>query len=153
MEIKTTLQVFNEAEMKPEPGGTHGQTVKGLVGNPRHPTERIRIALATFKPGTLEPLHWHPIEALYYVVSGRAVVRDFGGKEYDAGPGTVIYAPPGIAGSHEWLVKEEMQLLSVRATTDSERKLQLTVDKETKRFYIDFDELIKRGGASFKSLY
>jgi mannose-6-phosphate isomerase-like protein (cupin superfamily) len=113
----------------------------------------VRTALATYEPGTVEQLHWHPIEAYYFVISGRAIVRDLQGNEYEAGPGTSIYAPPGIAGAHEWEIMEPTQLLSVRASTDATRKLQFTVDKETKRSYIDLDELARRGGVSFKSHY
>ena len=80
-------------------------------------------------------------------------MRDFEGNEYDAGPGTSIYAPPGIAGAHEWEVRKTMKLLSVRASTDSARKMQFTVDKDTHRSYIELDELIRREGVSFKSHY
>ncbi len=153
MEIKSTLVVVNEREIEPQGGVTTGQTLKPIIGNSERPADRIRVALATFEPGTIEALHWHPIEAFYYVISGRATVRDFEGKEYDAGPGTSIYAPAGIAGAHEWEVKEPMQLLSVRASTESSRKLQFTVDKETKRSSIELDELIRRDGVSFKSHY
>ena len=58
------------------------------------------------KPGALEELHWHPIESFYFVISGHATVRDIEGKEYEVGPGSFIYASPGIAGAHEWEVKE-----------------------------------------------
>ena len=153
MEIKSTLVVVNEKEIESQGGVTTGQTLKPIIGNSERPSDRIRVALATFEPGTIEALHWHPIEAFYYVISGRATVRDFEGKEYDAGPGTSIYAPAGIAGAHEWKVKEPMQLLSVRASTESAKKLQFTVDKETKRSTIDLDELIRRDGVSFKSHY
>jgi mannose-6-phosphate isomerase-like protein (cupin superfamily) len=153
MEIKSTLVVVNEREIESQGGVTTGQTLKPIIGNSERPADRIRVALATFEPGTVEALHWHPIEAFYYVISGRATVRDFEGKEYDTGPGTSIYAPAGIAGAHEWEVKEPMQLLSVRASTESARKLQFTVDKETKRSSIDLDELIRRDGVSFKSHY
>jgi len=67
--------------------------------------------------------------------------------------GSFIYAPPGIAGAHEWEVKESLQLIAIRATTESDRKMQFTVDKQTKRSYIDLEELAKRGGISFKSHY
>lgn len=50
-------------------------------------------------------------------------------------------------------MKESLQVLAVRATTESDRKFQLTIDKETKRSYIDLVELAKRGGLSFKSHY
>ncbi len=153
MEVKSNLKVINASALKTQTGVTDGQTLKRLVGHTEVPTDRVRVALATYEAGTLEPLHWHPIEAFYFVISGHATVRDFEGKEYDAGPGTSIYAPAGIAGAHEWEVKESLQLLSVRASTESVRKMQFTVDKNTKRSYIEFDELAARGGISFKSHY
>lgn len=153
MEVKPTLVVLSEGEVKAQKGVTDGQTLKPLIGNSKYPTDRIRVASANYEPGTVENLHWHPIEAAYFVISGHATVRDFNGKEYDAGPGTIIYAPAGIAGAHEWEVKESVQLLSIRASTDSARKLQFTVDKETKRSYIELDELARRGAVSFKSHY
>jgi hypothetical protein len=65
----------------------------------------------------------------------------------------VVYAPAGISGSHEWDIQEPLQLVAVRATTDLERGLQFTVDKKTLASTIELDELLKRGGAHFKSLY
>lgn len=153
MEVKSTLVVINEKDLKPQQGVTSGQTLKPIIGTGDRQTDRLRVAVAAYAPNTIERLHWHPIEAFYFVISGRAIVRDFEGKEYDAGPGTAIYAPAGIAGAHEWEVRESMQLLSVRASTDSTKKMQFTVDKETKRSYIDLDELVRRGGVSFKSHY
>ena len=153
MEVKSTLKVVNSADLKSARGVCDGQTTKQLVGMPDLPTDRIRATLATYTAGALEPLHWHPIEAFYFVVSGHATVRDIEGKEYEVGPGSFIYAQPGIAGSHEWEVKESLQLIAVRATTESDRKFQFTVDKQTKRSYIELDELARRGGVSFKSHY
>jgi mannose-6-phosphate isomerase-like protein (cupin superfamily) len=114
--------------------------------------------LASFKPGTLEHLHWHLTEAFHYVISGRATVRDIEGRTYDVGPGSIIYAPPGIAGSHEWEVKEELKLIAFRATTDPERNLQIWVDRSTRESRIDFDHLVgdvvAGGAVNFrKSLY
>ena len=153
MEVKSTLRVIKEAELKGHTGVIEGQMMKRLVGCPEVPTDRIRVGLATYAPGSIEALHWHPIEAFYFVLSGHATVRDYEGKEYEVSAGTAIYAPPGIAGAHEWEVKEGLTILAVRATTESERKLQFTVDKDTKRSYIDLDDLVKRGGVSFKSHY
>jgi mannose-6-phosphate isomerase-like protein (cupin superfamily) len=153
VELKSTLKVFNEADLEAVPGVIPGQKQKRLLGFKERPSERIKMVLASYKSESLEKLHWHPIEAVYFVVSGKAVVRDIEGNCYDAGPGTVIYAPAGIAGSHEWEVPEQLQLVAVCATTDPERKLQFTVDKHTLTSKIEFDELIKRGGAQFKSLY
>ena len=153
MEIKSTLVVINEKEIDSHIGVTPGQTIQPLVGHPERPTDRMRIVLATFAPNTLEKLHWHPVEAFYYIISGRATVRDFEGKEYDVGPGTSIYAPPGIASAHEWEVKETLQLIAVRATTDPTKIMPFTVEKDTKRSYINLDELIRREGVRFKSHY
>ena len=36
---------------------------------------------------------------------------------------------------------------------ETNRKMQFTVDKATKRSYIELDELVRRGGMSFKSHY
>jgi hypothetical protein len=46
-----------------------------------------------------------------------------------------------------------MQILVIRATKDPERLLQFIVDKKTKKSTIDFDALVKHGGAEFKSMY
>jgi quercetin dioxygenase-like cupin family protein len=153
MEVKSTLRVINDGDLNSQPRVTEGQTLKWLVGNEGVPTDRIRIGLATYAPGRVEQLHWHPIEALYFVISGHAVVRNYEGKEYEAGPGTTIYAPAGIAGAHGWEVKEGLQLLSVIATAEPDRKMQFKVDVKTKRSYIDLDELAKRDAISFKSHY
>jgi mannose-6-phosphate isomerase-like protein (cupin superfamily) len=153
MELKSTLRVFNQEEVSAGPGVVKGQTLKRLAGNAQYPTEKVMVGLASFKPGTLEQLHWHLIEVFYYVISGRAVMRDIEGRTYNIGPGSVIYAPAGIAGSHEWEIKDELQLLSVRATTDPEKNIQFEVDKITKQSSIGFEYLMSRGGAKFKSLY
>ena len=99
MEVKSTLVVFNESEVPAQRGVTEGQTLKLLVGSGNRPTERIRTALATYKAGTVEHLHWHPIEAYYFVISGHAIVRDIEGREYEVSAGSSIYCPPGIAGA------------------------------------------------------
>jgi quercetin dioxygenase-like cupin family protein len=153
MEIKSTLKVVQAARLRGEEGVIPEQNMKRIVGCPEIPTDRLRIGLASYEPGAIEELHWHPIEAFYFVLSGHATVRDYEGKEYEVEAGSAIYAPPGIAGAHEWEVKEGLTLLAVRATTESDRKLQFTVDKETKRSYIDLSDLAKRGGISFKSHY
>jgi mannose-6-phosphate isomerase-like protein (cupin superfamily) len=103
--------------------------------------------------GTHVALHWHPTEALYYVISGRAVMADIEGKTCEISAGSVIYATAGIASAHEWTVTERMQILVIRATRDPERLHQFIVDKETKRSYLEYKNLIQHGGAQFKSLY
>ena len=153
MEIKATLKVIDAAKVAGAEGVIPEQQMQRLVGCPEVPSDRLRVGLASYTPGAKEELHWHPIEAFYFVLSGHATVRDYEGHEFEVGPGTAIYAPAGIAGAHEWEVKEGLSILAVRATTESDKKLQFTVDKETKRSYIDLSDLAKRGGISFKSHY
>jgi quercetin dioxygenase-like cupin family protein len=154
MKLQSTLQVFREADVPAGPGVIPGHTVKPLAGSPKHPSERLTIRLASFEPGTHERLHWHMIEAFYYVLSGRASLEDIEGKTYDIGPGSVIYAPPGIAGAHEWRVQETLQLIFVRATTELASIIPLRVDKRTKESSIEAGNLIKWAGARFeKSFY
>jgi mannose-6-phosphate isomerase-like protein (cupin superfamily) len=154
MEIQSTLRVINRTQVKELPGVVDGQVVQPLVGVPEFPSERVRVAVATFKPGVHEELHWHAIEVFYYVMAGSAIVRDYHGREYPVGPGSAIYAPPGIAGSHEWQVGNQgLQLLSIRATLEGHKRMQFTVDRETRRSFIELDELAKMDGVSFKSHY
>ncbi len=154
MDFESTLQVFNQAQIKDQPGVVEGQTLRPLIGIPERPSERIRVAVANFKAGTHEHLHWHAIEVFYYVMAGGAIVRDYHGKEYEVGPGAAIYAPAGIAGSHEWQIGEHgLQLLSIRATRDGHRRMQFTVDRDTRRSYIELDELAAMDGVNFKSHY
>ena len=154
MEIASTLKVIEPATVQSGPGVIEGQKLQRIIGcKDSVATDRLRLAIATYKPGAIEPLHWHPIEAAYFILSGNAIVRDIEGREYHVGAGTTIYAPAGIAGSHEWEVKDSLQILSIRGTPEAVRKLQFTVDKETQRSYIDIDELAKRDGLSFTSHY
>jgi quercetin dioxygenase-like cupin family protein len=154
MEVQSTLRVIHEKDYKGSRGVTDGQTYTRLIGWPEvFMTDRVRLGRASYKPGTYEQLHWHPIEATYYVISGHATVRDFNGKEYEVEAGSIIYAPAGIAGAHEWEVKEALELIDIRACNETNRKIQYTVDKATKRSYIDLEDLKYRDAISFKSHY
>jgi len=154
MELKSTLRVFDEEEVESTLGiGGEGQRIRVLAGGEQHPSERMIVITKSFDAGTYEALHWHLIEAFYYVISGRAVMKDIEGKSHEIGPGSVVYAPPGLLGSHSWEIKEQLQLVAVRATTDLEKNIQFDVDESTKESSIEFDYLVKRGGANFKSLY
>ena len=154
MKVKSTLRVIHQADCKGRRGVTDGQMYQRLVGWPEvQETDRVRLGRATYKQGTTEQLHWHPIEACYYVISGHATVRDVNGKQYKVKAGSIIYAPAGIAGAHEWEVKESLELLDIRATNETNRKIQYTVDKRTKRSFIDLKDLAYREAISFKSHY
>ena len=143
--ITSTLQVFNQSGVPEVPGVIKGIMLKKLTGCPEHPSERINVGIATFAPGTHEHLHWHLIETFHYVLAGAATVRDIEGHVYEVGPGDVVYGPPGLRGSHEWEVKEHLQLLTVKATNDPERAIQFNFDKSTMASSAELDYLVVRG--------
>ena len=93
VEFASTLQVFDQANVKETRGVVDGQTLRPLIGCPDRPSERVRVAVANFKAGTHEHLHWHAIEVFYYVMAGSAIVRDYHGKEFPVHAGSAIYAP------------------------------------------------------------
>jgi len=108
----------------------------------------------TFEAGLHEHLHWHLIEVFYYVISGRAVMKDIEGNAYELGPGSTVYASPGIAGSHSWEIKEKLQLLGIRATADLEKTIQFDVNPATKESTMPLERLAKRQAVNLKkSLY
>mgnify|MGYP001351473297 CR=1 FL=1 len=153
MKGKSTLKIIDAAKIEAKPGmGKKGHTIQSLVGVDI-PTARLRVTLATYEPNTLEKLHWHPIEAFYFVISGHIIVRDIEGNESEIGPGMALYCPAGLAGAHEWESKDDVQLIAFRATPESSKKLQFTVDKQTMRSYIELDDLVGSDGVSFESHY
>lgn len=153
MQVTSSLQVRHERDVEGRRGVVDGQIYQPLIGVADRPTDRVRVGRATYRPDTLEPLHWHPIEALYYVISGSATVRDVEGNEFAVEAGSIVYAPAGLAGAHEWQVAESLELLDIRATNETHRKMQFTVDRTTLRSFIDVDELAKRDGITFPSHY
>jgi hypothetical protein len=64
-ELKSTLHVFNEADLTSKPGAHPDQTGKDLVRSDERPSERIHVRLMSFVAGAHAPLHWHPTEAFY----------------------------------------------------------------------------------------
>ena len=154
MELKSTLKVFNEANLPAYEGIYKGQMGKTLAGSTENPSERMEVRLVSFEPGTQAKLHWHLLEKLYYVISGRAVMTDIEGKTHDIGPGSVVYAPPGIVGAHSWDIKEPLQLIAVRATVDPETSIQFEVNLSTKQSSVTLEKLANKQATTFKkSLY
>ena len=153
MVVHARLQVLNQREVPGGPGPAEGQTYQRLIGAEDRPTDRVRLGRATYRSGALEQLHWHPIEALYYVISGSAIVRDVEGHEFEVGPGSLVYAPAGLEGAHEWDVRDSLELLDIRATNETSSKLQFTVDRTTLQSSISVEELARRDGLSFRSHY
>jgi len=55
----------------------------------------------------------------------------------------------GRAGRDE----RSLELLDIRATNETNRKIQYTVDRKTKRSFVDLKDLKYREAISFKSHY
>jgi mannose-6-phosphate isomerase-like protein (cupin superfamily) len=153
VELKSALQVFNQAAVPVSPGVVDGLTIRKLAGDREHPSERISVGLATFAPGTHEHLHWHLIETFHYIVAGRGIVRDIEGNSYEVGPGDVVYGPPGMRGAHEWEVKETLQLLTIKATNAPERAIQFNIDRATMESRAELGYLVERGAADLKQSF
>ena len=86
-------------------------------------------------------------------MAGSAIVRDIEGNEYNVGPGDVIYGPPGMRGSHEWEVKEMLQILTIKGTNDPERAIQFNIDRTTMDCSATLDYLVARGAADMKQSF
>ena len=151
--VKSELQVFNQSSVAETPGVIPGLMIRKLAGCAEHPSERISVGLATFGPGTHEHLHWHLIETFHYVVAGKGIVRDIEGNEYHVGPGDVVYGPPGMRGSHEWEVKEMLQILTIKGTTAAERAIQFNIDRATMQSSAELSYLVERGAADMKESF
>lgn len=152
--IKSALRVFNQSTVPESPGVIDGLKIRKLAGCPEQPSERIGVGLATFGPGTHEHLHWHLIETFHYIVAGRGIVRDVAGNSFEVGPGDIVYGPPGLSGSHEWEVKEMLQLLTIKGVNDTERAIQFNLDRGSMRSTAEIDYLVDRGIADLdKSFY
>ena len=131
MDVKATLKVINQTDCPGRRGVTDGQTYQRMIGWPEIlETDRVRLGRATYAPGTYEQLHWHPIEACYYVISGHATVRDFEGREYEVGPGSSYMrrrasrAPTSGRSRSRWKFSTSARPLkpTARSSTRSTRK-------------------------------
>ena len=78
--LKSRVRSINEANVEGKLG-EYG-TSKQLVGGTDIPTERLSIGVTSFKAGDRAPFHFHLHERVYYMISGRAILRDIEGLSY-----------------------------------------------------------------------
>lgn len=70
------------------------------------------------EPGMKHPLHLHADSAeFYYVLSGTALFR-VADEQFEAGPGTAMYIPAGVAHAIETGSADSMELLYSFSTPD-----------------------------------
>ena len=65
----------------------------------------------------------------------------------------MVYGPPGLKGSHEWEVKESLQILTIKATNDAARAIQFNFDKTTMDCSATLEYLVTRGAADMKESF
>ena len=70
-----------------------GDRVKKDVLKERH----FNVVVVCLDSGHDIPPHHEPYDVFFYVVSGRGIFTA-GGKQWDAGPGSMIFAPAGVRG-------------------------------------------------------
>ena len=152
-QLKSTLKFQQVEEVKAVPGQAgKGHTVKRMVGGPVTPTEQIEYIWNEYEPGVREPLHWHICEMAYYIVSGRAVLKDIKGKTYDLDPETLVYAPAGINGAHSFEAKTKLKMVELNAYADIEGPgvPWIIVDEKTKESTIELGSILKFGRTSLR---
>jgi hypothetical protein len=150
-QLKTTLNFQQVQDLKAVPGQAgKGHTVRRLVGGKVTPTEQVEYLWHEYEQGVREPLHWHIHEMAYYIVSGKAVLRDIRGKTHDLAPVTLVYAPAGISGAHSFEAKTKLEMLEldVYAEIDGPSMPWILVDEKTKMSTIEFESILKFGKAS-----
>lgn len=52
--------------------------------------------------------HAEFLDSALSALSGRVITKDIEGKTYELGPGSVVYAPPGLVGAHSWGIKRAL---------------------------------------------
>jgi len=78
---------------------------------------RTQVGLMRKAAGTGARPHSHPNEQWNYVVKGRLRVNIEGEPEHIAGPGTLIYFPPGVVHATIALPEEDVVFFVVKDTT------------------------------------
>jgi quercetin dioxygenase-like cupin family protein len=79
-------------------------TVVEVIADAATPLKTQRCGVSTLTPGTIEAFHYHSVEAIEYIISGRAIVRDLSLQTIELGPGDAILFPPGPDSAHEWQI-------------------------------------------------
>ncbi|MBS7541885.1 cupin domain-containing protein [Ancylobacter oerskovii] len=123
----TERRTINEGAFKAGDGAYLFQLdqLSAIEGGPGYSTAigsvvegiRTQCGLMRKAAGTGARPHSHPNEQWNYVVKGRLRVNIEGQPEQIAGPGTLIYFPPGIIHSTVALPEEDVLFFVVKDTT------------------------------------
>jgi mannose-6-phosphate isomerase-like protein (cupin superfamily) len=92
--------------------GTHnggGQTV-GYSFFSRTPNLRLVFRKRSFKPGSAIGYHVQREDEIYYVLSGKGLMK-VDGKEFEVGPGDAVLTRPGSSHGLKQVGKEDLVIL------------------------------------------
>jgi len=80
------------------------QTTAEKLFNHDTPTTGLVCAIVNVEPGGHVPLHYHAVETIEYVTTGRAEVKDQHGNAVVVTAESTLHFPAGRAAAHEWTV-------------------------------------------------
>jgi len=95
------IQRIRANERRPQPARYGGSQVE-VIADPSTLLKSLHAGVSTVAPGTKVAFHYHSIEALEYILSGRAIVYDEAHQPLELGPGDAILFPPGPGTAHAW---------------------------------------------------
>ena len=104
--------IETDAQVAKDEPGTHnggGMTV-GYSFFAKVPTLKLVFRKRAFKPGSGVGLHTQKEDEIYYVLSGRGMMK-IDGKEFEVGPGDAILTRPGSSHGLTQVGKEDLVIL------------------------------------------
>jgi gentisate 1,2-dioxygenase len=99
--MKKVLRI-RASERRARPARYGGATVATIADPLMAPVENLRFGISTLAPGSAAALHYHSVEAIEYILSGRAVVIGPDGERMDMEPGDAVVFAPGPDAAHAW---------------------------------------------------
>src|SRR4051812_25680783 len=88
-----------------------GAQVETIADPAMAPLEKMRVGMSTIAAGTKVAFHYHSIEAVEILLSGRAIVLDASGQRLELGPGDAAVFAPGPESAHAWEHLEDCVIL------------------------------------------
>lgn len=79
-----------------------GASVHTIVDPTMAPVEDLRFGISRLEPGGHAGLHYHSVEAIEFILSGRAIVIGPDGERMEMGPGDTVVFAPGPEAAHAW---------------------------------------------------
>jgi len=125
MENVVTLDDVHPQEV-PAAEGHHRGRIWYVFNQNTIGTEGIRVHVQEYEPGGYTEGHppHKDLEQIYYIISGTMAVH-IAGKDYTAGPGSLVYIPRGAEHYHRNGEKDKLVFLTVNSPVRSGEVLPL----------------------------